>query len=68
MNRQETKQEKAERIKAESRKEAKRTKMAETAHAISEGMKLIKKDKYADVFEKEPHRAGRMFKSGNSPL
>ena len=64
----ETKQEKAERIKAQSRKEAKQTKANETKQAVSEGMKLIKQDKYADVFDKEPHKAGRVFKSGNSPL
>ena len=66
--RKETKLEKAERIRMESRKEAIRTKNNETNQAINEGKKLIRKDKFEDVFNKEPHRAGRVFKSGNSPL
>lgn len=36
--------------------------------ALTEAHKLIKRDKYADIFDKEPNRAGRVFKSGNSPL
>ena len=64
----ETKLEKAERIRLESRKEAMRTKTNETSQALKEGKKLIKKDIYGDVFIKQPHRAGRIFKSGNSPL
>ena len=66
--RQETKIEKAERLLAESRKEAKRTKRNEMAQAMEEGQNLIYKDKFSDCYDKQPHRAGRVFKSGLSPL
>lgn len=64
----ETKLEKAERIRKESKAEAIRTKKNETNQAMQETKNLQKKDKFADVFDKSPYKAGRVFKSGNSPL
>jgi len=63
---QETKLQKAERIRQQSRKEAVRTKKSEISQALAEGHKLIKTDKFKDVFNKNPHKAGRVFKAGNS--
>jgi hypothetical protein len=68
MTPKETKAQRAERVKAESRKQALKTKNNETQQAIAEGMRLIKKDIFQDVFDKEPHVAGRIFREGNSPL
>lgn len=66
--RKETKAERLAREMAESRHQAKLVKMHETQQAISEGMKLIKKDKFENVYDKQPHKAGRVFIAGNIPL
>lgn len=55
-------------MEALSLKQAIRTAKNESTQAIQEGAKLVRKDKFSDAFDKEPHRAGRVFKSGNSPL
>lgn len=68
LNKVETKAEKQARLEAQSRREAVRTAKKETQLAAQEADRLVRRDKFSDVFEKEPHRAGRVFKSGNSPL
>jgi len=45
-----------------------RTSKYETKDALKQADRLVRKDKFSDVFDKEPHHAGRVFKSGNSPL
>ena len=51
-----------------SRREGLRSRAEEQRFAIDQSQKLYKKDKFSDAFDKTPHKAGRIFKSGNSPL
>lgn len=62
------KQERERQQQIASRKEALRSRAEEQRFAQEQAMSLQKVDKYQNVFDKEPHRAGRVFKAGNSPL
>lgn len=62
------KQERERQHLIKSRQEALRSRAEEQRFAQKHAQKLIKTDKFSDVFDKEPHKAGRVFRSGLSPL